>query len=80
MVPIVPDLGILVSTDIVAAEKASLDIINRAPPVQWSGAEKFKLKSGDNKFQKIHGKDPYIQVEAAKDAGLGTTKYTLVEV
>jgi uncharacterized Fe-S center protein len=80
MVPIVPDIGILVSTDIVAVEKASIDIINKAPPVQWSGAEKFKLNSGDNKFLKIHGKDPYVQVEAARDAGLGNMEYTLVEV
>jgi uncharacterized Fe-S center protein len=80
LVPFVPDLGILVSKDIVALEKASIDIINKAPPVPWSIADKFALKAGDNKFLKIHGKDPYIQVYAAEKAGLGTTQYELIEM
>jgi uncharacterized Fe-S center protein len=80
MVPFVPDIGILASKDIVATEKASLDLIDKAPPVPWSVAEKFRLKAGDNKFLKIHGKDPYLQVYAGEKAGLGTTEYELVEL
>jgi len=80
MVPFVPDIGILASKDIVAAEKAAIDLINKAPPSPWSVAEKFGLKAGDNKFLKIHGKDPYIQVYAAEKAGLGTTQYKLIEL
>ena len=80
MVPFLPDLGILASKDIVALEKASIDLINKAPPLPWSIAEKFGLKAEDNKFQKIHGKDPYIQVYAAEKAGLGTTQYELIEL
>ncbi|OYT32253.1 MAG: hypothetical protein B6U94_00215 [Thermofilum sp. ex4484_79] len=80
MVPFVPDIGILASTDIVALEKASLDLINKAPPLPWSIADKYRLKEGDNKFLRIHGKDPYIQVYAAERAGLGSTKYELIEL
>ncbi|MEM2110535.1 MAG: DUF362 domain-containing protein [Candidatus Bathyarchaeia archaeon] len=80
LVPFVPDIGILASKDIVALEKASLDLIDKAPPLPWSAAEKFGLKAGDNKFLKIHGKDPYIQVYAAEKAGLGTSKYKLIEL
>ncbi len=80
MVPFVPDIGILASQDIVATEKASLDLIDKAPPVPWSVADRFKLKAGDNKFLKIHGKDPYLQVHAAEKAGLGTTEYELIEL
>lgn len=80
MVPFLPDLGILASKDIVALEKASIDLINEAPPLPWSIADKFGLKAGDNKFLKIHGKDPYIQVYAAEKAGLGTTQYELLEL
>lgn len=80
LVPFVPDIGILASRDIVALEKASLDLINEAPPLPWSVAEKHGLRAGDNKFLKIHGKDPYIQVYAAEKAGLGTTKYKLIEL
>ncbi|MGC9013495.1 MAG: DUF362 domain-containing protein [Thermoproteota archaeon] len=78
--PIVPDIGIAVSRDIVALEQATLDLINKAPGLPYSTAEKYNLKSGDNKFLIIHGKDPYIQVQAAEKLGLGTTKYDLIEV
>jgi len=57
-----------------------LKLINKAPPLPWSIADKFGLKAEDNKFQKIHGKDPYIQVYAAEKAGLGTSQYNLIEV
>jgi len=80
LMPIVPDIGILASKDIVALEKASLDLINRAPPLPWSAAEKYGLKAGDNKFLRIHGRDPYIQVYAAEKAGLGRTDYKLIEI
>jgi len=78
--PIVPDIGIAVSTDIVALEKAALDLIDNAPPAPYSIAEKLGLKPGDNKFFKIHRKDPYIQVRAGERAGLGTQKYELIEI
>jgi len=80
LVPFVPDIGILASKDIAAIEKASIDLINEAPPLPWSVADKFGLKAGDNKFLKVHGKDPYIQVYAAEKAGLGATQYKLIEL
>jgi len=79
-IPIIPDIGILVSEDIVALEKATLDIINQAPIVPGSIGEAAGLKPGDNKFQIIHGKDPYIQVEAGYRKGLGNLEYELIEV
>ena len=78
--PIVPDIGIAVSTDIIALEKATLDLIDNAPPAPYSIAERLNLKPGDNKFFKIHKKDPYIQVRAGEKAGLGTQRYELVEI
>ncbi len=79
-IPLVPDIGILASNDIVALEKATLDMINRAPIMPGSIAEKAGLKPGDNKFLAIHGKDPYIQVEAAYRKGLGQFDYELIKV
>ncbi len=80
LVPFLPDIGMLASKDIVALEKASIDLINEAPPVPWSAAEKFNLKAGDNKYLKIHGRDPYVQVYAAEKAGLGSSEYRLIEL
>jgi uncharacterized Fe-S center protein len=78
--PIAPDIGILISDDIVAVDHASLKMVDEAPIVPGSVAEKLGLKPGDNKWLKIHGKDPYIQVEAAEKAGLGSKQYEIVEV
>ncbi len=78
--PIVPDIGILLSEDIVAVEYASLRLIDEAPIMPGSIAEKVGIKEGDNKWFKIHRKDPYIQVEACEKLGLGTRSYELVEV
>jgi len=78
--PIAPDIGILISDDIVAVEHASLKMVDEAPVTPGSVAEKLGLKPGDNKWLKIHGKDPYVQVEAAEKAGLGSRQYELVEV
>jgi len=78
-IPIVPDIGILISDDIVAVEYASLKMIDEAPNMPGSLAEKLGLKPGDNKWLKMHGKDPYIQVEAAEKAGLGTRQYEVIE-
>lgn len=79
-IPIIPDIGILASEDIVALEKATLDLINSAPTVPGSIGEMAGLKPGDNKFFVIHGKDPYIQVEAGYRKRLGNLDYELVEV
>ncbi|MEM1645511.1 MAG: DUF362 domain-containing protein [Ignisphaera sp.] len=79
-IPIVPDVGILASKDVVALEKATIDLINSSPVVPGSIGELAGLKPGDNKFLVIHGRDPYIQVYAAHRKGLGTIEYELVEV
>lgn len=78
--PIVPDIGIAASRDIVALEAATPDLINKAPALPWSTAEKYSLKTGDDKFLAIHGRDPYIQVKACERHGIGTTGYNLVEL
>jgi Uncharacterized Fe-S center protein len=79
-IPIVPDIGILASEDIVALEKATLDLINQAPVVPGSIGEKAGLKPGDNKFLIIHGKDPYVQIEVGYRKGLGNMDYEIVTV
>lgn len=79
MIPLVPDIGIAASKDIVAIDKAALDLINQAPSIPGSAADKYGLKPGENKFLRIHGVDPYTQVTVAEKAGLGSTQYKLIE-
>ncbi len=74
---LVPDIGILAATDIVAIEQASLDLIKTEDFIASSLPECMKLGDGNHLFQKVHGKDPYLQVVCAEEIGLGTRNYRL---
>jgi hypothetical protein len=74
---LVPDLGILAATDIVAIEQASLDLIRAKDFIPSSLPESMKLRKGKHLFERIHGKDPYLQVACAAELGLGSQEYHL---
>jgi uncharacterized Fe-S center protein len=63
--PMMPDIGIVSSTDIVAVEKASLDLAN---------------KFSRGKFNKINSVDKDKQISFAEELELGSSKYDLVEL
>ncbi len=63
--PIMENVGILASTNIVAIDKASLDLAN---------------KHSDNKFSKVNHIDKESQITEAEELGLGSSKYVLKEV
>ena len=82
-IPIVPDQGILASRDIVAIEKASLDLINEAqgiPGQAGPGGRIRIMNKGENKFMRIYGIDPYLQVKYAEQLRLGSSEYRLVKI
>lgn len=74
---LVPDIGILAATDIVAIEQASLDLIRVDDFIPSSLPESMQLREGTHLFEKIHGKDPYLQVACAAELGLGSRQYDL---
>lgn len=76
---IVPDIGIAASTDPVAVDQASLDLVNRAPANPNSIlAEK---PDGENKFAAVHkGVGGEHVLEYAEEMGAGTREYKLIEV
>ncbi|HUW65231.1 MAG TPA: DUF362 domain-containing protein, partial [Spirochaetia bacterium] len=78
--PVVPDIGILASTDIVAIEQASLDLVSRAQVITDSRAGDKNITCAENIFKAINGHDPYLQVRAAAALGLGSPDYELVPV
>lgn len=61
-----PDIGILLSKDIVAIDKASIDLIN-------------KTMGEKDLFKKIHNKSPLRQIKAAQQLGMGSQEYALKE-
>lgn len=77
-VPVINDQGILISNDIVAIDKASLDMIENAPRLPDSRAE--NLESGTGLFMGLTGRDPYVHVNHAAKMGLGGKDYELERI
>ncbi len=75
---IVPDLGILASTDPVAIDQAAVDLVNGAPGNPLSGL-KDALAAGDDKFRALYPNvDWSHQLEYGAGIGLGTREYELI--
>jgi uncharacterized protein len=62
---ICPDIGYVASTDMVAADAASLDLINNIKP---------------GVFKKTHHVDPEKQIKYGEKIGLGSTEYELISI
>ena len=81
--PILPDAGIFGSDDIVAIEKAVLDMTAQTPIIEENlpGMMEIITREG-HPFQWIHGpyKDPVEALEHAEAIGLGSRQYELVDV
>lgn len=78
--PIVPDIGIVASTDPVAIDQASVDLVNRHDPAQGSCIS-GRVKTGEDKFRALYPKiDWSIQLDHAEKIGLGTRKYELISL
>jgi uncharacterized Fe-S center protein len=78
--PVVQDQGILLGDDIVAIDKASLDLIAKAQPLPQSKAEGMKVEKGSDVFSMIHRKNAKIQIESAEKMGLGKSDYKLIQI
>lgn len=77
--PIVPDLGILMSNDPVAIDKASVDMINLAPSNPISRME--KNPESKDKFRTVFEKvDWKWQLDYGEKLRLGTQSYRIVEI
>ena len=78
--PIVGDIGIVASTDLVALDQASVDLVNQAPGMPDSEL-KHAHAPGEDKFRDLYPKvDWEIQLEYAQEIGLGSRDYELIEV
>jgi len=71
---VVPDIGILASTDVVAVDKASLDLIARSKRLG-----RFADIDSTDILGKINGTDSLIQIRTAWELGLGSMEYELKE-
>ncbi|MDA8077859.1 MAG: DUF362 domain-containing protein [Nitrospiraceae bacterium] len=79
-VPVIQDLGILASDDVVAVEQASMDMLLAASPLPASLAHDKGIKEGDDILSGLHGRPYRIQVEEAERLGLGSRWYEIVSI
>lgn len=81
-IPIVPDIGILASFDPVAIDRASVDLVNSAPPIMQSCiGEKLNSSEVKDKFTLAQPHTDWrIGLDYAESIGLGTQSYELIKV
>ncbi len=78
--PIVRDIGIVASTDPVAIDTASCDLVNNEESIPNTAIKKI-LKEGEDKWRALYPTiDWRHQLEHAEKMGLGSRAYTLVRI
>lgn len=78
--PIVNNVGILASTDPVAIDQASVDLVNLQQALPGT-ALKTNLRPGEDKFKGLHpAVDWEHQLAYAETLGLGSRQYDLVKI
>jgi hypothetical protein len=74
--PFVPDIGILASTDPVAIDTFSMELIKWSDGIPKSAAEDVgALAKGVEKFKALTGADPEVVLNHAESLGLGSKEY-----
>jgi uncharacterized Fe-S center protein len=77
---LVPDIGIMASEDIVALERASIDAIKIENLILEGVPKGLEMGDKGHLFERLHAKNPYIQLDKLELVGLGTQAYELVTV
>jgi uncharacterized protein len=78
--PIVRNIGVLASTDPVAIDQASVDLVNLEPALPGS-CMTINTAPGEDKFRGIYPDvDWKIQLDYANELGLGSKDYELVRI
>lgn len=77
---LVPDIGIMASTDIVAIERACMDAIKVEDLISSGIPQGTELGSTGHLFERLHGRNPYVQLKELEKKDLGTQEYKIEEV
>ena len=77
--PVLPNLGVFASRDMVAIDVATLDMGDKAPGIPGSVAEdKGVMEPGKEKFTGIVGMSQWVSANACSRLGVGSTDYELI--
>lgn len=77
---LVPDIGIMASDDLVAIERACLDAIKLENLIPVGVPSGMKLGDSGHLFERLHGKNPFVQIEELEKLGLGQQNYVLRQI
>jgi uncharacterized Fe-S center protein len=77
---LVPDVGVMAGEDLVSVDRASLDAVKVENVIPGSITPPYALGKGNHLFERLHGKDPYVQIEMLERLGIGSSAYGLTEV
>ncbi|MCK4758288.1 MAG: DUF362 domain-containing protein [Thermoplasmata archaeon] len=77
--PIVPDVGIVASTDPVAIDQASADLVNQQRANIGSKVTKA-MEPGEDKIHEVHNLTWDYQLKYGEKIGLGSRKYKIIEI
>lgn len=77
---LVPDIGIMASCDIVAIERACIDAIKLEDLITSGIPQGKEFGTHGHLFERLHGKNPFIQLNELEKLGLGTQEYTIEEI
>ena len=78
--PIVPDIGIIASTDPVAIDQVSVDMVNQQTVLHGSSL-KVNTRPGEDKFRGLYPDiDWGFQLDYAQKIGLGSRSYELIKI
>lgn len=75
-----PRIGIMAGQDIVAIERACLDGIKVEDLIPAGVPQGHELGSSGHLFERLHYKNPFVQLNQLEKRGLGTQEYELEEV
>ncbi len=81
--PILPDVGLFGSDDIIAVDTAILDATAKMKLIEENLPTSLEVHTHEgHPYQQLHGpyKDPYHMLRFGENLGLGSTKYKLVDV
>lgn len=78
--PVIPDVGIVASKDIVAIDQASADLVNAQPGLEGTKLGKRDLAPGTDKLRALNDVDWTVQLRYAEELGMGSRDYRLVKL
>ena len=74
---LVPDIGIIAGDDIVAVEKASVDMIKIENLIEAGVPQGHVMGTSGHLFERLHGKNPYDQLDKLVKYNLGSLDYEI---